>query len=247
MARRKNTTIRYNRSLPNEILWRCRMRAPDWFFLDHEEKEMERLADKVGYQDCLSHLDRLQSGISAGWGEREIQRFLKTHKYLLMGRHRTGHGTYVFYESQLGSQHKMDWAIANGSSGGLLWEVIELESPKVSPFTKKGELSKYSQHGLNQIHDWRRWLMDNRDYAQRSCKQNGLGLLDIGDHCEGVVVVGRRINYEKRAGWERYNKDRVRVRKESHIEIISYESFLESLRFRFQASLRGGSGKIRRK
>ena len=122
--------------------------------------------------------------------------------------------------------------MVNGSSGGMLWELIELESPKALPFIGDGTFSAATRKGISQISDWRDWLQNNVDYAQRSKSRNGLGLLDI-DGAASLVVVGRRSIYDRAKGRNEFDRRRKRAILESRVEIISYESFIESLKFRF--------------
>ena len=168
-----------------------------------------------------------------GWDERRIQNYLLYFPHILLGRHRTGHGTYAFGEMQLGNQHRLDWAIANGNSGGMDWELIELETPLALPFKRDGDLSEAARKGVKQIRDWRTWIGSNIDYARRPKTAGGLGFYDIGPRCRGVVVVGRRSEYNQAPGRAEYDPIRRTIREESLIEIVSYETFLESLRFRF--------------
>lgn len=218
------------------------MRIPEHFYADNEDCEIEEKANLVGYDAAIERLDTLSAMLKAGAGERKIQRYLCRHPYLLLGRCRTGHGTYAFKEKLLGCQHRIDWAVANGNSGGLAWELIELESPLRAPFMKNGHFSAATREGINQILDWRNWLAANPDYAERSKSSGGLSLHGIR-YNHGVVVVGRRSHYDQLVGRDKYDVSRQVCKRAHHIDVISYETFLESLRFRFQreASLdRGG-------
>jgi len=205
---------------------------PDWFRDDHHENEIESRALDIGYERALREIDALSVNIANGWGEREVQGYLLDRPYLLLGRQRTGHGTYAFGEAALGGQYRIDWAVASGSSGGLSWELIELETPRKLPFKVNGHLSEAARGGVEQIKSWRIWLQKNADYAQRPKTRSGLG---YHDSCfnHGIVVVGRRLQYEAAKGRAHYNDMRRAMKTESHIELMSYETFLESLRFRF--------------
>lgn len=209
------------------------MRVPEYFYTDNAAYEIEFVASHQGYLAALDRLSELSDLLNAGRGEQDIQRHLCQHPYLLLGRCRTGHGTYAFREKQLGCHYRIDWAVANGNSGGLSWELIELQSPLQSPFKRDGSLSSETRAGIQQILDWRNWLADNVDYARRSRADNGLSLHGIR-YNRGLVVVGRRSLYNAAPGRERYDQNRHGCKEAHNIEIVSYESFIESLRFRFE-------------
>jgi hypothetical protein len=205
--------------------------------MEHAEKEIETKAYKLGYKHALTEIEALNRGLADGWGETEVQSFLKTHPHLQLGRHRAGHGTFAFPELQLGNRYRVDWAVANGSSAGLTWELIELESPLELPFKKDGHLSRAARRGVEQIRDWRSWIEVNADHAGRPIARGGLGLHDCVSNT-GVVVVGRRATYELAQGRDWYDPVRRTLEKESRISLISYDTFIESLRFRFEESNR---------
>ena len=209
------------------------MRTPDWFHDEHQSREIESVALRIGDSAALRQLRNLARGLEDGWGERQVQNHLKRQPHLLLGRHRTGHGTFAFYESQLGSQYKIDWAVANGSSAGLSWDLIELESPLKVPFRRDGQLSAASRCGVEQIQSWRRWLKTNVDYAQRPKARGGLGLHEIAYNI-GLVVVGRRVHYDAAPGRAAFDQVRNDLKLENLIEIVSYDQFLEDLKFRFE-------------
>jgi len=126
----------------------------------------------------------------------------------------------------------VDWAVANGSSGGMIWELVELETPKAVPFIRDGNFSTATRKGISQIGDWRDWLQSNLDYAQRPKSAHGLGLLEI-ETAAAVVIVGRREKYAEAPGRQTFDRRRKREKLEARLEILSYDSFIESLKFRF--------------
>lgn len=204
---------------------------PEWFRCENEEKSIEGNTPEPAA--ILSELDTLENGIKNGWNEQEVQRHLKSKPYLFRGKCRSGHGTWAFPEQSFGGKYFADWLIASGSSGGISWELIELECPQSSPFKKNGHLSDAARKGVEQIQDWRNWIQNNLHCTQNSKKQDGLGLFDLTPQSFGLIVVGRNNIYKTKDAFHAYNSNRKNIIAQNHIRIESYESFLESLKFRF--------------
>jgi hypothetical protein len=208
-----------------------RLVMPEWFRSENEDKSIEGHTPEP--DTILFDLDALEDGIKNGWKEQEVQRYLKAKPYLFRGKCRSGHGTWAFPEQNFGGKYYADWLIASGSSGGISWELIELECPQSTPFKKNGHLSDAARKGVEQIQDWRNWIQNNLHCAQNSKSQDGLGLFDLTPQSFGLIVVGRNNIYQTRDGFLAYNKNRKDVTDQNRIRIESYESFIESLRFRF--------------
>ncbi|MEA5547613.1 Shedu anti-phage system protein SduA domain-containing protein [Limnoraphis robusta CCNP1324] len=124
--------------------------------------------------------------------ENEAQRVLETHPLLLARHLRGGHGRWVIPKTRLGSEFATDFLMCEASSVGLQWYAVELESPKHNVFTMQGDPTAQLTHAMRQIHNWRDWLRNNRDYAARPKDNDGLGLIDIDCDIQGLIVIGRR-------------------------------------------------------
>ena len=202
---------------------------PDWFRQEHERNNIWQ--PPFDYGLIARELDALEEGIRNGWKEANVQAYLKSKPHLFDGLYRHGHGTFVFSEMRFGSTYVADWVVGNGHSGGLLWNLIELECPQSPPFMKDGHFSEPTRKGTNQIHDWRDWISKNIAFVQRPKSQHGLGLHDLDGFAHGMVVVGRRALYESSEGVARYNEARNTSRNQNRIEVISYESLIDKMRF----------------
>lgn len=207
------------------------MSIPDWFRTEHKTRHIE--LENPDRDRILLELDELSAGIGGGWKEREVLEYLKQRPYLLVGRYRSGHGTYAFPELSFGGKYYADWLVSHGHSGGLTWELIELECPQSTPFLQDGHLSEAARKGINQIQDWRNWVQRNLDMAERPIAQEGLGLFDIRPQSFGLVVVGQGSKYREVSGYAAYNKNRKTTYEQNHIKIESYENFIDSLKFRY--------------
>jgi hypothetical protein len=215
------------------------MGIPAWFYEEHKDKSID--VDRQARDSVLADLQHLETRIHQGWGERDVQRFLKDRPHLLAGEFRTGHGTFAFPELSFGGKYFADWLLASGHSGGIAWKLIELEDPQATPFMADGHPSEATRKGINQINDWRNWIQRNLDTAERSASADGLGLYDIRPQAFGLVVVGQREKYRNAPGYATYDKNRKTIHEQNHIHVESYDSFIESLRFRYTRPPFGGS------
>jgi hypothetical protein len=104
--------------------------------------------------------------------------------------------------------------------------LVELEPVNAQLVTATGQLAERVRVGIQQVKDWRDWLISNRDMAIRPRSKDGLGLDDIAG-IWGWVIVGRRSKVTPR-----FNQLRNQVMQESHIEIKTYDRILEWIRKR---------------
>ncbi len=202
---------------------------PEWFYRENETANIW----KHPFDSSLveREVTELATGLNDGWRESDVQEFLKPRPYLFDGLYRHGHGTFVFSEFKFGTEYIADWVIGSGHSGGIMWDLIELECPQSLPFMKDGRFAKPTRKGINQIRDWRRWIGKNIAYVEKSRSQHGLGLFDISARASGIVVVGRRSLYSSHEGVSRYNEARAMCSEESQINVISYDTLIERMRF----------------
>jgi Domain of unknown function (DUF4263) len=96
-----------------------------------------------------------------------------------------------------------------------------IEPVNIPLITKEGNLSQRVRGGVQQVRDWRDWLLSNRDHAIRSVAQDGLGLGDI-QGLWGRVVVGRRSMVTPR-----FNQLRRQLADDSGIDIMTYDRLLD--------------------
>ena len=123
--------------------------------------------------------------------ERELQAFCESHPNLLIEHLGGGHGRWVVPQKRLGSEFVTDFVIGERHSFGFQWQAVELESPLVPLFTKKGDPSADLTHAIRQITDWRTWIIRNQDYASRRREAQCLGLIDIDSSVRGLILLGR--------------------------------------------------------
>ncbi|WP_369246209.1 Shedu anti-phage system protein SduA domain-containing protein [Streptomyces sp. R41] len=124
--------------------------------------------------------------------ERPMQIVLEQHPEILGHLFRGNHGTYVRPQTQVGTPYVADFFIGSQTSLGMRWLLVELERPTAELTLKDGrQASETLRKAVQQIRDWREWLANNLDNAQKSVGQGGLGLPGIRTRPPGLIIIGR--------------------------------------------------------
>jgi hypothetical protein len=153
-----------------------------------------------------------------------MQRLLTKRPALLVQHLTGGHGRWVIPKKKLGSEYVPDFLIGHRDSIGDHWIAVELEGPDDSPMTTKGRQSKDLRFAVEQIHDWRKWLSNNLDYAFRPRGRDGLGLDGISPRLDGLILIGRRVYQPSDSV---FNAERLRLDRDDRIDVHSYDWLLE--------------------
>jgi hypothetical protein len=175
--------------------------------------------DEVTEADAQS----LLAAIDAATREEDVQSYLQAHPSLLVQSLGGGHGRWVLPKHRLGSQFVTDFVIGDRDSLGRRWMAVELEAPSRPMFNRRGDPSRYLNHAMAQVLNWRSWLITHRAYAVTSRAEGGLGLEDIDGNVPGLVVIGRRGLTAPPAGLRR------RLEHENRIEIHTYDWLVERI------------------
>ena len=203
-------------------------RVPEWFYEEHEKFCVH--GESSGWRHPSQDLARkLLIAVNNAKNEHDLQKFLEEHPLIWLCFMRTGHGNWAFPQVRLGGMFVPDFLIAEGSSRGLFWRMIELESPNAKPYKKDGNFSHSLRTAINQIADWRQYIADQQQLITSPKSSGGTGLHQFKGRCFGTIYIGRR--HDKYPA--RYNIRRQCLRDEQHIEVCSYDTFVEQV----QASL----------
>ena len=170
--------------------------------------------DKVTPEDC----DALRALLDTNPKEPAMHEFLKNNPKFLVQVLGGGHGRFQLSKPRFGSNFIPDFLVAEESSIGIEWYLVEIESPRCKVERSDGLPAQELNHAIGQIRDWREWLTNNLDYARRPKDQHGLGLIGINPNASGLIIIGRRQEYSPR-----YNEFRRQTRRDSRIAIHSYE------------------------
>ncbi|HEY8698873.1 MAG TPA: Shedu anti-phage system protein SduA domain-containing protein [Rhizomicrobium sp.] len=178
-------------------------------------------------------LTAFQSVLASASNEMPLQLCLQQHPQLLCAYLRSGHGEWVIPQKRLGAEYVPDFVIGCGNSAGILWDFIELESPRASLVLANGQASRELRTAIHQVERWRAWLQDNLDYARRGYSQHGLGLREVSPSAFAKVVIGRRsqVSHE-------FNRLRQTYRDSHHIDVMTYDRLVEDFE-RMSGIIRG--------
>lgn len=198
-----------------------RQSPSDWSLAKRNDLS-EFAAKNIISEDDITELEGV---IMKAKDERPIQKFLEANQHLLTAL-LEGQERYCIPLKRLGSEHVPDFIIGDVNSLGVRWVLVELETPRSGIYLKDGLLlDAKARKGVSQIADWRNWLSDNIAYARERRSENGLGLFDIREMAEALVIVGRRSRMPPTK-----DAQRIEYRQSNRIKIHSYDWLVESLR-----------------
>lgn len=198
----------------------ARARTDSWSLVKHAELRPYEVTAPLTPAD----VEILQDTIDHAADEKPIQRLLAERPQLLTSL-LGGWLQFCLPQVRFGGQYVADFLIATVDSLGVRWILVELETPRTSVTLRgTGELDKHCREGVRQVQNWREWLKNNLPYARSSRRDNGLGLPDIRDGSDGLVLVGRRdLLHENSA------PARLILHEQSRIDVHTYDWLLEQL------------------
>ena len=168
--------------------------------------------------------DRFEMVLDTAVREEDVQQFLTENPFLLAEQ--LPHCHHVIPKFRFGGEYVCDFLLPEMASSGTTWVLVELEPVNAQLVTASGQLAERVRVGLQQVRDWRDWLLNNRDMAIRPRSKNGLGFGEI-ESVWGWLVVGRRTQVSSR-----FNQLRSQVLNDSNIEIMTFDRILERFRAR---------------
>ncbi len=181
-------------------------------------------------------VEAFKTDLEAARDEGDMQRSLEAHPRLLTQHLTAGRRSWVIPKKRLGTEHETDFLIAQQASDGFVWYAVELERPQAKMFNKNGDPSAALNHALRQVNDWRDWLSRNLDYATRPRDRSGHNLIDIHSELEGMVIIGRDADLDRRVIASR----RQRLERIHRVTIETYDWLLAQASERVAALERAG-------
>ena len=180
----------------------------------NELEDSSMIWDRVTTEDC----DALRALLETNPNEQPMHEFLENNPKFLVQVLSGGHGRFQRSKPRFGSDFIPDFLVAEGSSIGIEWHLVEIESPRCKVERADGNPTQAVHHAIGQVRDWREWLTSHLDYARRPMDQHGLGLIGINPNASGLIIIGRRQEYSPR-----YNEFRRQTIREARIVIHSYD------------------------
>jgi len=170
-------------------------------------------------------ISQLETVIDSAEDERPIQRHLEANPHLLTILLQRSE-RYLLPQKRLGSEFVPDFIVGDVDSMGINWLLVELETPNAPLYLKDEKtLSAQTRKGIDQVIQWRDWLIANVAYARQPRRENGLGLFDIRGDARALVLVGRRSLLLRKSDAARHE-----LRESSNIHVHTYDWLLESIR-----------------
>ncbi|MFJ9151792.1 Shedu anti-phage system protein SduA domain-containing protein [Streptomyces sp. NPDC102270] len=120
-----------------------------------------------------------------------MQLVLEQHPQIL-GHLVTGnHHTFVRHQVRFADKFVADFVIGGVTSMGVIWRLVELESPTARLVLNDGQASKELRKATQQIRDWRRWITEHFHTAGAPEDRGGTGLEGIRVNPPGLIIIGR--------------------------------------------------------
>jgi hypothetical protein len=172
----------------------------------------------------LAELDRL---IETETDEKFFQAFLERNVELISIVCDLGHhGLYVLPQVAFGNKHRADFMIGAKNSMGYQWTGLEIESPRHAITRADGHFTAQTEHAINQVRDWRRYVRNNRATVQLPRSQGGEGLAQIEPEFDAWIIIG--LGRDENATRER--RDRF-IETDGTIHVQTWHGFRDRIEF----------------
>lgn len=137
-----------------------------------------------------SILSDWQSLLNENLPERYYQTFLTKNAGLFLGN-KNCH--LVISKLKLGSELETDFVtLTDGFSNGNEFELIEIKQPNVKLFTKNGLVGADLNKAIQQIRDWKRWLIDNKSWFKKNLPTDTTRVI-LDSKVKFKIIIGRRL------------------------------------------------------
>lgn len=156
--------------------------------------------------------------------EKYYHEFLATFPGIFL----TGTQSYlVVSKLKLGSFYETDFVIVNeGFSDGTQYNLIEIESPHTKLFDSTGKPTSKLNSSLQQIRDWRRFLIDNRTFMKNAFPTISTRVMRRSK-LTFTIIIGRRTNNSE------HLEKRDQIAENEKINIISYDRLTDLAKLKF--------------
>jgi len=164
--------------------------------------------------------------------EKVYHDFLKRHANLfLVNTVSFPHSFFAISKLKLGSEFELDFAIPyEDYSNGLIWELIEIKRPQMSPYTENGMPSAKLTEATQQIRNWKRWIQNSRSEARKIFSLRSVRT-ERQPNFRYTIIIGIRQNSEK------WLDERNQYAQENGIQIRSFDYLTERLNSRWFSSM----------
>ncbi|MBX3240445.1 MAG: DUF4263 domain-containing protein [Chitinophagaceae bacterium] len=100
----------------------------------------------------------------------------------------------VISKLKMGSELETDFiTLTDDFSNGNQFELIEIKQPAVKLFTSKGLMTAEFNRAVQQIRDWKRWLIDNPSWSKKYLPTLSARVV-FNSHLKFKIIIGRRLS-----------------------------------------------------
>lgn len=156
--------------------------------------------------------------------EKDYHAFLMAHPGIFL----TGPRSYlVVSKLKLGSFYETDFVIVNeGFSEGTQYNLIEIETPHTKLFDSSGKPTAKLNSALQQIRDWRRFLIDHRTSMKNAFPTLTTRVMRLSK-LTFTIIIGRR------TGNLEILEKRNQIADNEKIKIVSYDRLTDLAKIKF--------------
>lgn len=187
---------------------------------------------KFYYWDLLSKSDLFKE-IVADWEkllqdksklEKDYHKFINDNPYFFFSGPQSG-GYLVISKLKLGDYETDFVVVKEGYSDGTVYELIEIQSPHTKLFNKNGVPSEQLNSALQQIRDWKRFLIDNKSVFRKNFPTTSTRVISES-RLKFSIIIGSNIT-----DTEEIEKRR-QISETERVDIYSYDRLSQFLKMR---------------
>lgn len=150
--------------------------------------------------------------------ERDYHAYLAEHPAIFLAPYEC---YLVVSKLKLGSEYETDFVtMQEGYSAGMKYTLYEIESPNTALFDSKGRPSQALNTALQQIRDWKRFLINDKSFFKKYFPTSNTRVI-TNSQLKFKIIIGRRLtsalDIEKRR----------QISELENVEILSYDRLLE--------------------
>lgn len=122
--------------------------------------------------------------------EHKYQSFLSQNAGLFLANENCH---LVLSKLKLGSELETDFiTLTDGFSNGNNFELIEIKKPNAKLFTENGTPTSDFNRAIQQIRDWKRWLIDNKNWMKKYLPTTNTRIIN-DSNIKFKIIIGRRM------------------------------------------------------
>ncbi len=134
-------------------------------------------------------VDSWKNMLNSNLKESDFHKFICDHAGFFFG---SDNCYLTISKLKLGSDHETDFVnVIDQRSNGIIYELIEIEKPNSKLFTTSGVPAKDFSNAIQQIRDWKRYLIENKTWLKKYLPSQTTRIINN----PGVIftiIIGRR-------------------------------------------------------